>query len=513
LRISNQLVGYFPETIMIIKCDNCSTKFRLDDSRITEQGVRVRCSRCSHTFIVRKESPGDDDFDNLLAGFASSPAGDELPEKSGSPDEHEDDSEPAAHDHFPEPPAPSEPFPGFSREGISLPQFEVSETPSEKGEGIASDAPGPPASPLEPDPAAGKPASPELSHGFFQKGVALPQFRESDAPAEKTGEDAFPVSEPGVSVQETETPAETPAANEAFAGFFQKGVALPQFRESQGVADIGGEPDEEIGMAHGIAASVGPGEAAGPGLLEADSGGESREVTAEKDSFKADEWGILADAKAAPKDAPETEINDQREMAAEDHDLPPLSIASRRRGSPLPVLLLGGVLVLLAGLAASAFFCKWPVDPAAVIPPSVMKMISSACKAGNCAEISSLNGEFLVNREAGEIFAVTGEALNTSGRALTALRVRGTVYDATGQVLAQRTVYCGNSLTRDQMAGMPFSELEKAMNRQFGDSLANLDVAPGKSIPFMVVFKGVPRGGTNFGAVVVDGQGAVQKKP
>jgi len=496
---------------MIIKCDNCSTKFRLDDSRITEQGVRVRCSRCSHTFIVRKESPEDDDsFDTLLAGFASSPAGDESPEKPGGPGKHEDDAEPASHDHFPEPPAPAEPFPGFFREGVSLPQFEVSGPPAEQAEGIASDVPEPPASPSDPDPAAGKPVPPGLSHGFFQEGVSLPQFRDNSAPAEKMKEDARPVS-----VQETGIAAGAPAANEAFAGFFQKGVALPQFRESDsgGVAEIGGEPGDGTGMAQGNAVPEESGETAGHGLPEDDSGRESRAVTAGKDSFTPDEWGILADAKASPQEYPETEISDQRETAAEDHDLPPLSIASRRRGSPLPVLLLGGVLVLMAGLVASAFLCRWPIDPAAVIPPSVMKMISPASRAGNCAEISSLNGEFLANREAGEVFAVTGEVLNTSGRALTALRVRGTVYDSTGQVLAQRTVYCGNSLTRDQMAGLPFSELEKAMNRQFGDSLANLDVAPGKSIPFMVIFKGVPRGGADFGAVVVDGQGVAQKKP
>lgn len=445
---------------MIIKCDNCSTKFRLDDSKITEAGVRVRCSRCSHTFIVRKESPEDDEtFDALLAGFGSPSAGDESPEKSDSLEKHEAEAEPAAHDHFPKPPAPSDP-----------------------------------------------------SAGFFREGVPLPQFRVDNAPEEEAAGEVSPVSEPAVSIQETETSAEAPATSEPFAGFFHKGVALPQFRESEGAAASGGEPEEEIGRAHGIAAPVESEETAGHDFL-AEEPGVGSPAAAEKESFKSDEWGILADAKAEPREDSKTEIHDQRAMAAEDHDLPPLSIASRRRGSPLAVLLLGGLLILMAAVAASAFLFKWPVDPAAVIPPSVMKMIASACKAGNCVEIRSLNGEFLANREAGEIFAITGEALNASGKALTALRVRGTVYDSAGQVLAQRTVYCGNALTRGQMAGLPFPEIEKAMSRQFGDSLANLDVAPGKSIPFMVVFKGVPRGGTNFGVVVVDGQSAVQKKP
>jgi predicted Zn finger-like uncharacterized protein len=55
---------------MIIQCEKCTTKFRLDDSRVTDAGVRVRCSRCSHTFVVRRESPdGYGDFDVMLDGL------------------------------------------------------------------------------------------------------------------------------------------------------------------------------------------------------------------------------------------------------------------------------------------------------------------------------------------------------------------------------------------------------------------------------------------------------------
>src|SRR4030042_6810134 len=37
---------------MIITCASCLTKFNLDDSRISPQGVKVRCSRCKHVFYV-----------------------------------------------------------------------------------------------------------------------------------------------------------------------------------------------------------------------------------------------------------------------------------------------------------------------------------------------------------------------------------------------------------------------------------------------------------------------------
>jgi predicted Zn finger-like uncharacterized protein len=37
---------------MIITCASCLTKFNLDDSLIQAKGIKVRCSRCKHTFYV-----------------------------------------------------------------------------------------------------------------------------------------------------------------------------------------------------------------------------------------------------------------------------------------------------------------------------------------------------------------------------------------------------------------------------------------------------------------------------
>jgi predicted Zn finger-like uncharacterized protein len=42
---------------MIIVCENCTTRFRLDEKRLPPEGARVRCSRCQHRFHV--EAPSD----------------------------------------------------------------------------------------------------------------------------------------------------------------------------------------------------------------------------------------------------------------------------------------------------------------------------------------------------------------------------------------------------------------------------------------------------------------------
>jgi predicted Zn finger-like uncharacterized protein len=77
---------------MVVVCSNCQTKFQLDDSKITEKGVKVRCSKCQNTFTVRKpgvisEPPPMDDV-SADAGPAQAPQGAQGP----GPDQLIDDS-------------------------------------------------------------------------------------------------------------------------------------------------------------------------------------------------------------------------------------------------------------------------------------------------------------------------------------------------------------------------------------------------------------------------------------
>ncbi|MEM6558472.1 MAG: zinc-ribbon domain-containing protein [Myxococcota bacterium] len=41
---------------MIVECPSCSTRFNLDTSRIGERGAKVRCSVCSHAFVVHPQA-------------------------------------------------------------------------------------------------------------------------------------------------------------------------------------------------------------------------------------------------------------------------------------------------------------------------------------------------------------------------------------------------------------------------------------------------------------------------
>jgi predicted Zn finger-like uncharacterized protein len=44
---------------MIVKCENCQTRFKIPDDKVTDKGVKVRCTKCSHTFRVKRGADGN----------------------------------------------------------------------------------------------------------------------------------------------------------------------------------------------------------------------------------------------------------------------------------------------------------------------------------------------------------------------------------------------------------------------------------------------------------------------
>ncbi len=69
---------------MIIECQTCHARFRLDESRIKGRGARVKCRKCGDSIVVLKDgapapstAPGGDGFFDL--GSAVRDSAGELP--------------------------------------------------------------------------------------------------------------------------------------------------------------------------------------------------------------------------------------------------------------------------------------------------------------------------------------------------------------------------------------------------------------------------------------------------
>jgi predicted Zn finger-like uncharacterized protein len=72
-----------PAAWMIVTCPQCQTRFRIPDDKVTPKGVKVRCTRCRHTFRVSR--PADPPVETPEDPFAQFAPPDALSEKDKTP--------------------------------------------------------------------------------------------------------------------------------------------------------------------------------------------------------------------------------------------------------------------------------------------------------------------------------------------------------------------------------------------------------------------------------------------
>jgi len=120
--------------------------------------------------------------------------------------------------------------------------------------------------------------------------------------------------------------------------------------------------------------------------------------------------------------------------------------------------------------------------------------------------LSELEGKFIKNKHDGDLFLIHGEAINNFSQPRAAIQVKGVIFDPNGKPLLQKTVFCGNPITLEELQTLSFVELEKIMGNQFGKDLSNMKVGSKKSIPFDIVFKELPQNLSEFSVKVTSSE-------
>jgi len=189
----------------------------------------------------------------------------------------------------------------------------------------------------------------------------------------------------------------------------------------------------------------------------------------------------------------------------ENEELPPLSISSRRKGRSLFTVIFVTIAALLILALTGAGLYLLQSGPAALERFDklgmgfVPKWFGMEAPEEGRIVIKNPLAAFYQNKEAGELFVVTGEAVNSYRKARASIHVKVSVFGKNGVVLTQKTAYCGNRLSKEQLETLPMAKIDAIMNNGFGDSLSNLGVKPGQAISFVVAIPNVPKDAVDFG--------------
>ncbi len=82
---------------MIVTCESCGTKFKVDETKFKKPVNKVRCSKCKHVFTIKVETSPEDETVILDPGVDSSPSEEPARKTIDREPEEEGMEEPASH--------------------------------------------------------------------------------------------------------------------------------------------------------------------------------------------------------------------------------------------------------------------------------------------------------------------------------------------------------------------------------------------------------------------------------
>ncbi len=116
----------------------------------------------------------------------------------------------------------------------------------------------------------------------------------------------------------------------------------------------------------------------------------------------------------------------------------------------------------------------------------------------------NVNGRFISNKTAGELFIITGKVENPAKVAYSYIQVRGTLLTKEKVKAKVLTAYCGNILSEDELKNNNMADINKRLSVKEGMNQTNVNLKPKGTVPFMLVFSELPENLQNFTVEVSD---------
>jgi pilus assembly protein FimV len=213
--------------------------------------------------------------------------------------------------------------------------------------------------------------------------------------------------------------------------------------------------------------------------------------------FEVDEEGASALEEA---DAQLTPPKQPAEKRAEPEIVPEAAAAAKAPAGPTPVPKKRGtskllIAVLIIILLLGGGYCAYVLlDGMGIRIPYLSDYLKpEANDPGNLQMTTfDINSRFVDSQTLGRIFVITGKVKNGYDHPRGFVQLTGKLFTKGKKLSSSQTVYAGNLISDMDLVNLNADELNKRLNNRFGNNRINSRVQPGKSLPFMVVFAGLP---------------------
>jgi predicted Zn finger-like uncharacterized protein len=170
-------------------------------------------------------------------------------------------------------------------------------------------------------------------------------------------------------------------------------------------------------------------------------------------------------------------------------EMPPRKKPAASRFSSPRVIIIVILILIGIGYGASLVWKNPEVSREIGSRFSILKQsLGLSDKTEGFLALEKVKGYYLENKRLTRIFVIEGQAVNHWQEARSFIKVKGTLLDAKGEKVEEKTGYCGNILLEEDLKAFSREEIAKSLSSQFGETFSNVNISPGKSVPFMIVF-------------------------
>lgn len=486
---------------MIITCKECSTRFNLDESLLKTGGSKVRCSSCKHVFtafppvpdtlFVPEEEiqpPLDPGLDLEIDDFLFEDPDLEIDDSPKTGLEKEKAGAGAADIEIS---FDSESEPIEFEEDLD---FEGEELTFDEGD-ITFDEPfsETPGKPGLEDFDSGEITSPDLDISF-----------EDDLDAGLVFEETSPEKNLSQAL-EMETPDDPDMIFQDITGEADPEKVLedelePTLSMDEDTTEILDPEPEDLFSSYDR-------------VLEQDIEPEDNFQTPEGDEDTTLEQELPEETQAEeiseePEHWRESPLIDKSDLEDAESDLSPPQQRKRKSGLGAPIIILILLFLLVAGAYIASLMLGYQVPYLSdvkipLLEQYLKKEAPIKTDPKPIPNQESVNGRFVSNDTAGELFVITGRIENPAAIPYRYIQVKGILITKGKVETSVQTVFCGNIIAEEILKTGNISDINKQLTVREGTHDSNLTVKPGGSVPFMLVFSNLPDNLENFTVEVI----------
>ncbi len=156
------------------------------------------------------------------------------------------------------------------------------------------------------------------------------------------------------------------------------------------------------------------------------------------------------------------------------------------------------IIVLLIGGAAAVFFLAPGMMPESLSIVKPAKKETAVDTDVRRITFKDVNGSFIESKTAGVLFLIKGIVTNGFPKSRSYILIKGMILDDKGQPIKHKLAYAGNTFNEKELSQMTVEAIDKGSRNRAGKGNINVNVKPGASVPFIIVFENLPQNVSEF---------------